>query len=158
MNLQNLLTALEVRQFHRHTAVKTAGTQQRRVQSFGTVGGSQNDNAGVALKAVHFGEQLVEGLFPLIVAAELSVTLFADGVDLIDKDDAGSLFLGLIEQITDLGSAHADEHLHKFRTGHGEEGHIGFTGYGLGKHGLTGSGRAYQQDALGHARRRSPYT
>ena len=90
MNLQDLFTALEVRQFYRHTAVEPAGTQQRRVQSLRTVGGSQNDDAGIVLEAVHFGEQLVEGLFPLVVAAELSVTLFADGVDLIDKDDAGS--------------------------------------------------------------------
>ncbi len=46
------------------------------VQRFGPVGGSQNDDAVVALEAVHFGQQLVKGLFPLVVAAELSPSRF----------------------------------------------------------------------------------
>ena len=73
-----------------------------------------------------------------------------DGVDLVDEHDARRLFLGLAEQIAHLGGAHADEHLHKFRTGNGKEGNVGFTGYGLGQHGLACARRADQQNALGH--------
>ena len=54
------------------------------------------------------------------------------------------LLLGLLEKVTDLGSAHAHEHLYEFGAGHGEEGHVGFTGHGLGQHGLAGTRRANQ--------------
>ena len=151
VHFQNLFAALEVGQFHRHATVKTSGTGQGRVQRIRAVGGRQNDDAGVALKAVHLGEQLVQSLLTLVVAAEVAaVALLADGIDLIDEHDTGGLFLGLPEQVAHLGRAHAHEHLHKFRTGNGEEGHIGFACYGLGQHGLAGARRAHQQDALGH--------
>ncbi len=45
----------------------------------------------------------------------------------------------------------AHEHFHKIRTAHAEERHAGLSGHGLGQQGFTGSGRAHQQDALGHA-------
>ena len=99
MHFQNLFAALEVGQLHRHTAVKTSGTGQRRVQRIRAVGSRQNDDAGVALKAVHLGEQLVQSLLTLVVAAEIAaVALLTDGIDLIDEHDAGGLFLGLSEQ------------------------------------------------------------
>ena len=48
----------------------------------------------VAVEAVHLGQQLVQGLLALVVAAQAAgtVTLFADGIDLIDKHDAGRFF------------------------------------------------------------------
>ena len=70
VDLQNILAALQIRQLHRHAAVEAAGTGQRGVQRLGAVGGRQNDDAVVALKAVHLGEQLVQGLLPLVVAAD----------------------------------------------------------------------------------------
>lgn len=53
VDLQDLLPALQVRQLHRHPAVKTTGTGQCRIQRLRTVGSRQNDDAGVALEAVH---------------------------------------------------------------------------------------------------------
>ena len=70
VDLQDLLAALEVGQLHRHPAVEAAGAGQGRVQRLRAVGGGQNDDAGVALKAVHLGQQLVQGLLPLVVAAD----------------------------------------------------------------------------------------
>ena len=115
VHLQNGLTALKVRQLNRHPTVKTAGTGESRIKAFGAVGGSQNDDAGVFLKAIHLSEQLVQGLLTLVVAAVAAgVTLLTDGIYLIDENDAGGLFLGLLKQITDLGGTHAHEHLNKF--------------------------------------------
>ena len=151
VDFQDLLAALQVGQLHGHPAVEAAGAGEGRVKGFRAVGGRQNDDAVVPLKTVHLGQKLVQGLFALVVAAVLAaVALLADGVDLVDEDDAGGLFLGLFEQVADLGSAHAHEHLDEFRTGHREEGHVGFTGHGLGQHGLAGARRADEQDALGH--------
>ena len=151
MHLQDFLAALQVGQLHRYPAVKPAGTGQGGIQRLGPVGRRQNNNAVVCLKAVHLGQQLVQRLLPLVIAAVLAaVALLADGVDLINKDDAGGFFLGLVKQVAHLGSAHADEHFHEFGAGNGKERDVGFAGDRLGQHGLAGSGRADQQDALGH--------
>ena len=151
MDLQDLLAALEVGQLDRHTAVEAAGTGQGGVEGVRAVGGRKDDDAGVALKAIHLGEQLVQGLLPLIVAAQLAaVALLADGVDLIDKDDAGCFFLRLLEQVAHLGGTHAHEHLHELRAGDREEWHIGLTGHSFCQHGLAGARRADEEDALGH--------
>ena len=79
-----------------------------------------------------------------------AAALLADGIDLINENDAGGFFLCLVEQIANLGSAHAHEHFYKFRAGNGEEGHICFARNCLCQHGLAGSGRAHQQDPFGH--------
>ena len=151
MNFQDRLTSVHIRQFHRNPAVKPARTQQSRIQGFRTVGSRQDDDALTAVKAVHFGQQLVQGLLPFIVAAEgTAVTLFTDGINFVDKDDTGSLFLGFLKQVTDTGRAHADEHFNKLGTGDAEEGHPGFPGDSLGQQRLTGAGRANQQRALRH--------
>ena len=100
--------------------------------------------------AVHLGEELVQGLLPLVIAAHAgAVPLFADGVDFVDKDDAGGLLLGLFEEVPDLSRTHAHEHLHELRTGDGEEGHLGLAGHSLGQQGLAGARRSHQQRTLG---------
>ena len=124
MDFQDLLPAFQIRQFHRHPPVKTPRPCERRIQRFRTVGGCQDDDSVVRLESVHLCQQLVQRLLPFVIAAHPAVTLLADGVDLIDKHDAGGFLLGLPEQIPDFRGAHADEHFHEFRTGHGEEGHI----------------------------------
>ena len=53
----------------RDAAVEAAGAQQRRVEDLGAVGGGQHDHRGVGLEAVHLGEDLVERLLALVVAA-----------------------------------------------------------------------------------------
>ena len=68
MYLQDFGTSLNIRTVYYDLAVETAGTQQGRVQNVGTVGGGQQDDALVALEAVHFHQQLVQGLFAFVMA------------------------------------------------------------------------------------------
>ena len=68
----------------------------------------------------------------------------------IDKYNTWSFLIRLFEKITHLGSAHTNKHLHKFRTGYGEEGDVGFSCHRPCKKRLAGSGRAHQQHALGN--------
>ena len=152
MHLQDGLAPFQVRELHGNTAVKASGPGQGRVQGFGPVCSRQNDDAGVAVEAVHLRQELVERLLPLVISADVAsaAALLSDGVDFVDKDDTGGLLLGLAEQIAHLGRAHADEHLDEFRSGHGEEGYTRLARYGLGKHRLAGSRRADQQNAFGH--------
>ena len=103
-------------------------------------------------EAVHLDEELVEGLFALVVsAAEACAAVTADGVDFVDEDDAGGVLLALLEEVADAGCADADEHFDEVRTGDGEEGDVGFAGDCAGEQGLAGSRRSDEQDALGDA-------
>ncbi|CRQ89159.1 hypothetical protein PAERUG_P45_London_17_VIM_2_12_12_02414 [Pseudomonas aeruginosa] len=148
VHLEDLFAPADIRQADHHLAVEAARTQQRRVQNVRTVGGSDDDDAIVHLEAIHLYQQLVEGLLALVVTtAQAGAAMAADGVDLVDEDDARRMLLGLVEHVADTGSAHADEHLDEVGTGNGEERHLGFAGDGLGQQGLAGAGRADHQHA-----------
>ena len=150
VDLQGGKSARQIGPVHGDAPVEAAGPQQGLVQHLRPVGGSQHDNALAGVEAVQLRQQLVQSLLSLVVAAEASaVPGFADGVDLVDEDDAGSHLGGLLEQVTDPGRAHAHEHLHKVRAGDGEERHVGLAGHGLGQQRFAGAGGAYQQRALG---------
>ena len=130
--------------------VEAARAQEGRVQDVGAVGGGDEDDVGVGIEAVHLDEELVEGLLALVVPATgAGAAVAADGVDLVDEDDGGGVLLGLVEQVAHTRGTHADEHLDELGGGHGEEGHASLAGDGLGQEGLTGSGRAVEEDALG---------
>ena len=92
----------------------------------------------VRVEAVHLDEELVERLLALVVAAaEAGAALAADGVDLVDEDDAGGVLLALLEEVADARGAHADEHLDEVRAADGEEGDVGLAGDGPGQQGLA---------------------
>ena len=150
MHRKNLQAAGVVGAIHHHLAIKAARAQQGLVEHIRAVGGRHDDDAGVALKAIHLGEQLVERLLPLVVAAtETSAALAAHRIDFIDEHDAGGVFLGLLEQIAHPAGTDTHEHLHELRTGNREEGHAGLPSYGLGEQGFTGTRGAHQQHPLG---------
>ena len=98
---------------HGHLAVEPAGPGEGGVEDVGPVGGGDDDDVGVLGEAVHLDEEGVEGRLPLVVGAAAgggAVAGPADGVDLVEEDDAAGL-LGLGEEVADPGGAHADEHL-----------------------------------------------
>ncbi|MCY1421289.1 hypothetical protein D9M71_369400 [compost metagenome] len=151
MYLEDGHPSLAVRTVDHDLAVEAAGAQQRRVEDFRAVGGGQQHHAFARVEAVQFGEQLVEGLLLLVVAAEgAHATHLAQRIQLVDEDDAGRRLTRLLEQVADPRGADADEHLDEFRTGNGEKWHAGLAGHRLGHQGLAGAGRADQQDALGN--------
>src|SRR6476469_2335351 len=71
----------------------------------------------------------------------------ADGVNLVDEDDARRVLLRLIEHVAHAGSADADEHLDEVGAGDGEERHVRFAGDGARKQRLAGAGRTDQERA-----------
>ena len=149
--LQNGLPPFDVGIGNHHLTVKPAGAQQRRVQNIPTVGGGDDNNAGVGGKTIHLHQKLVEGLFPLVVtAAETGAAVTAHRINLIDKHNAGGVLFGLFKQIADTGSTHAHKHLHKIGTGDGEKGNPCLAGYRPCQQGFTGTGRAHEQNAFGN--------
>jgi hypothetical protein len=79
MDVENLPAALLVGAIDQHLAVETTGSQQRRIEDFRTVGGSQQNDAGSGVEAVEFGEELIERLLLLVDAAEGKQVLLLDG-------------------------------------------------------------------------------
>ena len=148
MHLQDLHTALEIRLFHHHAAVKAARTQQRGIQDLRPVGGAHDHDALSGIEAVHFGQELVQGLLALVIAAHAGVSGLSDGIDFIDKDDAGCGLSRLLEEVADTAGTYAHKHFHKVRTGQGIKGHLGLTGHGLRQQSFSGSRRAHQQGTL----------
>ena len=129
MHFEDLLASHHVRIGHDDLAVEPARTQQSRVEHVGPVGGGDQDDAFVGLKAVHLDQQLVEGLFALIVAAaETGAAMAADRIDFVDEDDAGRVLLRLFEHVAHAAGADADEHLHEIRARNGEERHVRLAG------------------------------
>src|SRR5205814_835927 len=79
------------------------------------------DDAFVRFEAVHLNQQLVQRLFALIVsAAQTSAAVASNSVDFVDEDDARSILLALLKQITHAACAHSDEHFVEVRAGNEE--------------------------------------
>ena len=118
VNLENGKATVPVGPFHYHAAVEATRTQERFVQPIRPVGGS-NDHHGLArIEAIHLNQQLVQSLLTLVVAIDTGAALAADGIYLIDEDDAGSRFLGLVEEIAHTTRANTDQHFDEFRAAH----------------------------------------
>ena len=114
MDLEGRQPPRQIGPVHGDAPVEPPRTEQGLVQHLRPVGGRQDDDALGGIKAVHLRQELVEGLLPLVVAAaEAGISRFADGVDLIDEDDAGGYLGRLLEQVPDPAGAHAHEHLHE---------------------------------------------
>ena len=148
VHFQDLLAAAHVRVRHHDLPVEAAGAQQRGVEHVGAVGGRDDDDALVGLEAVHLDQQLIQRLLALVVAAtEAGAAVPADGVDLVDEDDAGGILLGLLEHVAHARGADADEHLHEVGARDGEERHVRLAGDGARDQRLAGAGGADQQRA-----------
>ena len=151
VHLEDLRPALQVGPVEHHLAVEAAGAQQRRVQDLRPVGGGQEDDAFLRIEAIHLRQELIQGLFPLIVAAHhgTDAARLPQGIQLVDEDDARGRRLRLREEVAHAGRADADEHLDEVGTAQAEEGHPGFPRHRLGQEGLAGPGGADEQHPLG---------
>ena len=134
-----------------HLPVEAARAEQGRVEHLGPVGRAHDDDALAAVEAVHLGEQLVQRLLALLVAAHRRLDAdLAERVELVDEDDAGRLGLGLREQVAHARRADADEHLDELRAAQAEERHLRFAGDRARQQRLAGARRADEQHALGN--------
>jgi hypothetical protein len=69
MDLEDGLPSSNVGDRDHHLAVEAARPEEGRIQDVRAVGGGDEDYPFIGLKAVHLDQELVQGLFPLIVAA-----------------------------------------------------------------------------------------
>jgi hypothetical protein len=110
------------------------------------------DDAVVGLEAVHLDQQLVERLLALVVpAAEAGAAVTADGVDLVDEDDAGRVLLALLEEVADARSRRRRRTSRRSPSPRWRRTARRLAGDGAGEQRLAGARRAHQQHALGDA-------
>ena len=149
MHLQNFFTATHIRTVYGNLTVKTTRTQQCWVQNVRTVGCCDDNNAFVAVEAVHFYQQLVQCLFAFIMtAAHTSTTLTAHCIDFVDKNNPRCIFLGLFKQVSYTGCTYPNEHFYKVGTADAEECHTGFPCHSFCQQCFTGTRRPVQQYAF----------
>src|SRR3984893_10398013 len=148
MHLEDALAADDVGVRHHDLAVEAARAQKRRIEHIGTVRRRDQDDAHIGLEPIHLDEELIQGLFALVISSsEPGATTPPDGVDFIYEDDAGRILLGLRKHVADAARADADEHFHEIRSGNREEGHVGFPRDGARQQRLARPRRADQQYA-----------
>jgi len=157
VHLQDLQSARTIRPVDQHLAVETAGPQQGGIEHLRSIGGAEQDHAGHRIEPVELGEQLVERLFLLVVAAERAgAAAAAERIQLVDEDDAGRRLPCLLEQIAHARRPNAHEHLDELGAGDREERHAGLAGYCARQQRLAGARRADQQNTLRDARAEPP--
>src|SRR5205809_8009179 len=114
MDAQNLFTSTDIRERHYDPPVKASRTQKGRIKHIRPVGGGDQNNSLIRLKAIHLHQQLVQSLLAFIVpAAQASATVTADSINFVDEDDAGRILLSLLKQVADPACAHAHKHFNK---------------------------------------------
>ena len=106
VHLEDVHAAFQVGVVDGDLPVEAAGAQQAGSRMSRAVGGRHDDDAFVHRKAVHLHQQLVKGLFALVVpAAQARAAMAAHAVDLVDKDNGGRGLLGLVKQIAHAAGA-----------------------------------------------------
>ena len=152
VHLEDRLAARAVRRLHRDPPVEPARPQQRLVEHVGTVRRADHDHARRRVEAVHLGQDLVQRLLALVVAAAESGdarrTRAADRVELVDEDDRRRGLLRLLEQVAHARCADADDRLDELRRRHREERDVGLARDRPREQRLAGAGRAGQQHAV----------
>src|ERR1017187_10471032 len=113
--LENSFTAGDIRFVDGYLPVETARPHQRRIQDIRSVGCCKNDNARICRKAIHFGKQLVQGVFTFVISSLYQVFTpgAANSVNFINEYDTRRFFLSLAEEIADGGGYNPNKHLHK---------------------------------------------
>jgi len=118
-----------------------------RLQHVGQVGGCNHDQMLPFGQPVHQRQQLRH--HPLFHFADHVLAAWRDGVDLIQKDDAGAFARGLLEDLAQMGLALAIELVDDLRAAHREEIGLSLMRNGARDQGLSASRRTMQQHALG---------
>ena len=152
MNAEDVLAPSHVGLVDQHLAIEAAGAQQRGVEHLRAVRGAHDDDAFARVEPVHLGEQLIERLLALLVAAERALDAhLSERVELVDEDDAGRLGFRLLEEIADPRRADPDEHLDEFGSAQAEEGHVRLAGDRAGQKRLARARRADEQHPFRNA-------
>jgi hypothetical protein len=149
VDFEDGFAAIDVRGVDDNLAIEAAGPEQGPIEDVGPVGRGENDDAGIGGEAVHFNEELVDGLLAFVIdSPDVNAALTSNGVEFVDEDDAWGFCFGLLKQVANAGCADADEHFDKITAADGEERGMGFSRDRFREQGLASAGRADEQNAF----------
>ena len=139
---ENFLPPFDVGTVDQHLPVESPWAQQRGIENLRPVRRGHDNDALVRIKTIHFRQQLIERLLPLIMARQqVHSSGFTQRVQLVDENDAGRVFNRLAEKISHSRRAHAHEHFDEVRSGDAEKRHPGFARDRSSEQRLTGARR-----------------
>mmetsp|Transcript_11758 Transcript_11758/g.28981 ORF Transcript_11758/g.28981 Transcript_11758/m.28981 type:complete len:310 (+) Transcript_11758:716-1645(+) len=147
VELQYLGAAADVGQRDGDVAVEPAGPRQRLVEELREVRGGEHDHPRVRVEPVELHQQLVEREPHRLLLLRLPGA--ADGVDLVDEDEARGPLLGRGEEVPHPPGPDPDVHLLELAPRGREEGHPGLARDRLRQERLPGARGAHQQDPAG---------
>src|SRR5216684_7709330 len=152
MDAQDGLAATSFGQIDGDLPVETPRSQQGWIEHVRAVRGGQDDNGLIGLEAIHFHQQLLQRLFPLIVAgiSRCATARAPNRVDFIDKDDAGSVLLGLLKEVAHAAGADPDEEFDEAGATGAIERDACLACDGTSEQGFAGTWWANQQHAFGN--------
>src|SRR5271154_1540865 len=146
MDSKNLQPRLIVGNTDFNLTIEAARTPQRRIKNLRNIGRADHDDLATRHKSVHQAEKLRDPtLFPL--AGHLGA-LRGDGVDLVDKEDRGSVPRSFFEDLAKLGLALSVKLPHDFGAVEVYEVHAALSRDGARQQRLASTRRTIQQHAL----------
>src|SRR5262245_37259154 len=97
MNFENSQATGPVGSIYGDTSIEASRTQESNIEAIRAVRSAYDHECLAFIKSIHLDQQLVEGLFALVVSIDAGSTLSSNRVNFIDKDDAWRCFFRLLE-------------------------------------------------------------
>lgn len=148
VNLHDSCTSLLVRERQLNFSIETARSQQSRVQDIRSICGGNNLNAVILGKTIKLIQELKHGTMNFSRLILTAASLGTNCIELINKDDGGSLLSGKLESISDHLGTITDKHLHKLWSSEFEECCLCLGRTCSRHHGLSGTWRAVHKETL----------
>src|SRR5258706_2094086 len=152
MDEEDLIAAGDVWAVNGDVTIETTRAKEGGVEDVRSISACKNNNVLCRSKAIHLNQKLIESRLALVVSSKLTAlaTRLADGINLIDKDDAWGVLLCGCEEVSYTGSTNTYEHLNEFGTGDREERNRRFSCCGFGKEGLSCPWRSREDGTTGN--------
>ena len=107
MNAEDFFATFDVWSINGDLTVESSWAQEGWVENVWSVGGGDDDDVVFGFEAVHFDEELVEGLFAFVVAAAESAAAFASGRSALQVWDISALAAAAQLALIDVRLEHA---------------------------------------------------
>mmetsp|Transcript_107483 Transcript_107483/g.229489 ORF Transcript_107483/g.229489 Transcript_107483/m.229489 type:complete len:389 (-) Transcript_107483:2-1168(-) len=149
MDLEDVRAALEVWQAVLHFAVQAPRPQQGWIQGVRPIRRHEDLDIPTSLEAIKLIHNLQHGPLNLAVAVCLIASArAADGIDLVDEENASFLCSGELKELTHHARSLTDIALHQLGANDADEASVGTVCDRPRRQGLSSAWRAIQQHAL----------
>src|SRR5437773_11471253 len=108
--------------------MEPARAEKGGIEDFWSVRGGKHHDAAACIEAVHFHQQLIQGVFAFFMRPVSMIAAFSERVELVNKNEAGRLETCLLEKIADPRRSQPDEHFDEGRSADGQTRHTRFSG------------------------------